>query len=53
MSLIVHLLVENTIYPDGAIFVLFVENDVMPNLETKEPGFYDIISLFKEDWQIV
>ena len=44
---------ENTIYPDGAIFMLFVENDVMPNLETKEPRFYDIIGLFKENGQTV
>ena len=46
MPLVVHLLVENSIHPDGAIFVLFVENNVMPDLETKEPGYYDIISLF-------
>ena len=53
MSLIVHLFVENTIHPDGTIFVLLIENDMMPDLETKEPGFYDIISLFKEDRQTV
>ena len=33
--------------------MFLVENDVMPDLETKEPGFYDIISPFKEDRQIV
>ena len=40
---------ENTIHPDGTILVLLIENDMMPDLETKEPGSYDIISLFKED----
>ena len=44
---------ENTIHPDGTILVLLIENNMMPDLETKEPGFYDIISLFKEDRQIV
>ena len=53
MSLIVHLLVENTIHPDGTILVLFIENNMMPDLETKEPRFDDIISLFKENRQIV
>ena len=32
---------------DGTIVALFVENNVMPYLQTKEPRFYDIISLFK------
>lgn len=53
MSLIVHLLVENTIHPDGTILVLFIENNMMPDLETKEPGLYDIIFLFKENRQII
>ena len=53
MSLIVHFLVQNTIYPDGAVFVLLIENDMMPNLKTKEPGLYDIIFLFKENRQTV
>ena len=44
---------ENTIYADGTILVLLIENDMMPNLKTKEPGFYDIISLFKENGQTV
>ena len=53
MSLIVHLFMENTIHPDGTILVLLIENDMMPDLETKEPRLYDIIVLFKEDRQIV
>ena len=44
---------ENTIHPDGTILVLLIENNMMPDLKTKEPGFYDIISLFKENRQIV
>ena len=43
VSLIIHLLVENTSYANGTIVALFVENNVMPYLESKEPGFYDII----------
>jgi hypothetical protein len=53
VPLIVHLLVEDTIHADGTILVLFIENNMMPNLETKEPGLYDIIFLFKENRQIV
>ncbi len=34
---------EDTIYANGTIFALFVKDDVMPYLKTKEPGFYDII----------
>ena len=49
----VHPLVEDTIYPDGTILVLLIENDVMSDLVTKETGFYDIISLFEEDRQTV
>ena len=44
---------ENTIHPDGTILVLLIENNMMPDLKTKEPRLYDIISLFKEDRQIV
>lgn len=38
---------ENTVYPDGAVFVFLIENYMMPNLETKEPGLNDIILLFR------
>ena len=34
MSLIVHYLMENTIYPDGTILMFLVENDVMPDFVT-------------------
>jgi hypothetical protein len=53
MPLIIHFLVKNTIYANGAIVALFVENNVMPYLQTKEPGFDDIISLLKENWQMI
>lgn len=53
MSLIVHLLVKDTINPDGAIFMLFIENNMVPNLATKEPGLDDIIIYFKESRQTV
>ena len=53
MSLIVHLLVENTIHPDRTILMFLIENDVMPDLVTKEPGPYDIVFLFKENRQTV
>ena len=53
MSWKIHLLVENTIYENGTIVALFVENNVMPYLETKEPRFDDIIPLFKENRQII
>ena len=43
MSLIVHLFVENTIYAYRTVIPLFVEDNVMPDLETKEPGLYDIV----------
>ena len=35
VSLIVHLFVKDTIYPDGSIVVLLIENNVMPNLKTE------------------
>ena len=44
---------ENTIYLDWALFVLLIEDNVMPYLETKEPRFDDIIPLFKENRQII
>jgi hypothetical protein len=53
MSLIVHLLVDNTIYANGTILVLFIENNMTPDLETKEPGLDDIIIYFKESRQTV
>ncbi len=53
MSLEIHLLVENAIYANGAIFALFVEDNVMPYLKAKEPRFDDVISLFKENRQII
>ena len=53
VSLIVHLFVKNTIYAYRTVIPLFVEDNVMPDLETKEPGLYDIIFLFKEDRQTV
>ena len=43
VSLIVHLFVENTIYAYRTVIPLFVEDNVMPDLETKEPGLYDIV----------
>ena len=53
MSWKIHLLVENTIYENGTIFALFVKDNVMSYLKTKEPRFDDIISLFKENRQII
>ena len=53
MPLVIHFLVENTIYANGAIVALFVKNDVMPYLKSPKPWFDDIISLFKENRQIV
>ena len=53
MPLVIHFLVENTIYANRTIVALFVENNVMSYLKTKEPRFDDIISLFKENRQIV
>ena len=44
---------EDTIYANGTILALFVKDNVMPYLQTKDPGFDDIISLFKENRQIV
>ena len=44
---------ENTIYANGTIVALFVKEDVVPYLQTKEPRFDDVISLFKENRQIV
>lgn len=43
--MIVHSFVKNTIYANGTIVALFVENNVMSYLQTKEPRFDDIISL--------
>ena len=43
VSLIVHLFVENTIYAYRTVIPLFVEDNVMPDLETKKPGLYDIV----------
>ena len=53
VSLIVHLFVENTIYAYRTVIPLFVEDNVMPDLETKEPGLYDIVCPLKEDRQTV
>ena len=53
VSLIVHSFVKNTIYANGTIVALFVENNVMSYLQTKEPRFDDIISLLKENRQIM
>ena len=33
--------------------MFLIEYNVMPNLKTKEPWFYDIISLFKESGQTI
>ena len=49
MSQIVHLLVKNTIHPDGAIHALFVKDNVMPHLVTQKAGLDDVICFFKED----
>ncbi len=53
MSLIVHLLVENTIYQDGAVFMLFIENIMVPKFKTQESSLDDIIVFFKESRQTV
>ena len=53
VSFIVHSFVKNTIYANGTIVALFVENNVMSYLQTKEPRFDDIISLLKENRQII
>ena len=53
VSFIVHSFVKNTIYANGTIVALFVENNVMSYLQTKEPRFDDIISLLKENRQIM
>lgn len=37
VSLIIHLLVENTIYAKGAIVALYVKDDVMPYLKSPKP----------------
>ena len=37
MSWKIHLLVENTIYANGAIVALFVKDDVMPYLKSPKP----------------
>ena len=37
MPLIIHFLVENTIYLDRALFVLLIKDNVMSHLKTKEP----------------
>ena len=44
---------EDTIYANGTVLALFVKDNVMPYLQTKEPGFDDIISLLKENRQII
>ena len=44
---------EDTIYANGTIVALFVKDNVMSYLKTKEPRFDDIIPLFKEDRQII
>ena len=49
MPLIIHFLVKNTIYANGTIVALFVKEDVVPYLKTKEPRLYDVISLLKEN----
>lgn len=48
MSLIVHLLVKNTVYAYGAILDLFVEDDVVPNLVTQKTGIDDVICFFEK-----
>ena len=48
MSLIVHLLVENTIYAYGTILTFFVKDDVMPDLVTKKTRLDDVICFFEE-----
>lgn len=48
MSLIVHLLVENTVYAYGAILTFLIENDVMPDLVTKKTWLDDVICLFEK-----
>ena len=44
---------EDTIYANGTILALFVKDNVMPYLKSKEVRLYDVISLFKENRQIV
>ena len=51
--MIVHLLVENTIYAYGTVVSFFIKEYMMPYLKTKEPRFDDIVSLFKENRQTV
>ena len=35
MSLVVHLFVKDTLHSEGAILVLFIENNMMSHLKTK------------------
>ena len=53
VSLIVHLFVENTIYPDGAILVLLIKDNMMSDLKTQESRLDDIIVFLKENRQTV
>jgi len=53
MSLIVHFLVKDTINRDGSVLVLFIENNMVPDLKSQEPRLDDIIFFFKEGRQTV
>ena len=48
MSLIVHSLVENTIYANGAILTFFVKDDMMPDLVSQKTVLDDVICFFEE-----
>ena len=48
MSLVVHLLVKNAVDPNGAVTILFVKDDVMPDFMAQKPGLDDIVLYFLE-----
>ena len=48
MPLVIHSLVKNAVDPKGAVSLLFVKDDVMPNLMAQKPGLDDIVFDFQE-----
>ena len=49
MSLIVHLLMENSVYANRAAFSLFIKDYVIPDLVSQKAGLDDVICFFEED----
>ena len=48
MPLVIHSLMKDAIDPDGAITILFVKDDVMPDFMAQESGLDDIVLYFQE-----